>query len=42
MPPWLEVVADEHRVKAVVFGRDGEIEELARTELFGRRLVTEA
>jgi hypothetical protein len=39
--PGLEVIADENAVEAMFFGCDCEIEQGARTELFGRRLVTQ-
>jgi hypothetical protein len=42
MTPWLEVVAHEHAFETVVFGGDGEIEQLTRAELFGRSLIAEA
>jgi hypothetical protein len=41
MAPRLEVVADEDAFKTVVFGRDGEIEQLARAKLLGGSLVAE-
>jgi hypothetical protein len=39
--PRLEVVADEDAVEAGAFGVDREREQVARAELFGRRLVSE-
>src|SRR5215468_8982649 len=41
MLPWLEMVADEHRVEPDLLGQAGKIQEFARSELFGRRLVSE-
>ena len=39
--PRLEVVADRRTVHAVLFGRDGQLDEFARGELLRRRLVSE-
>src|SRR5699024_6238712 len=40
VPPWLQVVTDEHRVKARILGPDREVKELLRTKLFGRGLIS--
>jgi hypothetical protein len=40
--PRLKVVADENAFESVVFRSDSEIEQLTRTELFGRSLIAEA
>jgi hypothetical protein len=42
MTPWLEVVANENAFETVFFGRDREIEQLARAELLGRSLVAKS
>jgi len=39
--PRLEVVADKNRVEPDLFGETRKIQQLARTELFGRGLVPE-
>src|SRR5215831_9117432 len=39
--PGLEVVADKHRVEPDVLGEAGKLQQLAWSELFGRRLVSE-
>ena len=39
--PRLEVVADRCAVHAVLFGRHGQLDELARRELLRRRLVSQ-
>ncbi len=41
MSPRLEVIADDHAVKAAVFCSDGELHKLARGKLLCRRLVSE-
>jgi hypothetical protein len=41
MLPRLEVIADEHRIESDGFRLAGEVEQLCRRELFGRRLVSE-
>jgi len=41
MLPRLEVIADEHRFEPGLLGVNGEVEQLAGRELFGRRLVSE-
>src|SRR5207253_2551819 len=41
MLPWLEMVADEHRVETDLFGQARKIQEFARSELLGRGLVSE-
>jgi hypothetical protein len=40
--PRLEVIADETTVHAVALGRNCEVEQPPRSELFGRCLVTES
>src|SRR5580704_6037431 len=39
--PRLEMVADEYRIEADLLGQTREVEQFARPELFGRRLVSE-
>ncbi len=39
MPPGLKVIADEDAVEADVLRLDGEVEQPAWSELFGRSLV---
>jgi hypothetical protein len=41
MPPRLEVIADENAVEAALLGGDSEVEQGARTELFGRGFISE-
>jgi hypothetical protein len=40
MLPRLEVIADKDRVEPDLFGEAREIEQIARPELLGRRLVS--
>ena len=42
VPPGLEVIADEDRVVPKALGQLAELEELARPELLGGRLVADA
>src|SRR5437899_1529281 len=39
--PRLEMIADEDRVEPDLLGQAGKVQQLARSELFGRRLVSE-
>ena len=39
VPPPLEMIADENRVEAVLFSQNRKFQQLARAELFRRRLV---
>lgn len=41
VPPGLEVIAHRRAVHAVRLGLDGQLDELARGELFRRRLVSQ-
>ena len=41
VPPRLEMIADEHGLEADLFREAGEVEQLARGELLGRRLVAQ-
>src|SRR6185437_2781873 len=42
MAPWLEMIADENRIKSALLGENGEIEQFVRSELLSGCLVAQS